>query len=156
MSESAPHHNRNSEYLAQRTQRAPRRKGFFTTKITKDTKVFVGCASPTGTLGLSRAKHVLSKVEGTPSRKGTKNSGITLWKPPLIFLERAYDSQTLRIDSAEASLTCCRSRSIKHSDNGKSEWIEIKPIIDVVNEGLKAAGKNERPVNQQPVASAED
>ena len=25
---------------------------------------------------------------------------------------------------------------------GKPEWIEMKPILDVVNEALKAAGKN--------------
>jgi hypothetical protein len=48
----------------------------------------------------------------------------------------------LRIDSSEAYLTCCRARSIKYLDTGKPEWIEMKPIIDVVNEALKAAGKN--------------
>jgi len=48
----------------------------------------------------------------------------------------------LHIDSAEAYLTCCGSRRIKPSDAGKPEWIEMKPIIEVVNEALKAAGKN--------------
>ena len=58
------------------------------------------------------------------------------------FQSNANDSQTLQIDSSEAYLTCCRSRSIKYLDTGKPEWIEMKPIIDLVNEALKAAGKN--------------
>ena len=58
------------------------------------------------------------------------------------FQSNANDWQTLHIDSSEAYLTCCRSRSLTHLDAGKPEWIEMKPIIDVVNEALKAAGKN--------------
>jgi hypothetical protein len=35
-----------------------------------------------------------------------------------------------------------RLDGIEHLDAGKPEWIEMKPIIDVVNEALKAAGKD--------------
>ena len=35
-----------------------------------------------------------------------------------------------------------RLDGIKYLDTGKPEWIEMKPIIEVVNEALKAAGKN--------------
>jgi ABC-type Fe3+ transport system substrate-binding protein len=35
-----------------------------------------------------------------------------------------------------------RLEGIKYLDTGKPEWIEMKPIIEVVNEALKAAGKN--------------
>jgi hypothetical protein len=31
--------------------------------------------------------------------------------------------------------------ALKYLDTGKPEWIEMKPIIDVVNDGLKDAGK---------------
>ncbi|MGB7949491.1 MAG: hypothetical protein WCH75_17530, partial [Candidatus Binatia bacterium] len=31
---------------------------------------------------------------------------------------------------------------IKYLDTGRPEWIQMKPILDVVNEALKAAGKN--------------
>jgi hypothetical protein len=35
-----------------------------------------------------------------------------------------------------------RFEGIKYLDTGKPEWIEMKPIIDAVNEALKSAGKN--------------
>src|SRR5262245_28327051 len=35
-----------------------------------------------------------------------------------------------------------RLDGIKYLDTGKPEWIEMKPIIEVVNEALRAAGKN--------------
>jgi hypothetical protein len=36
-----------------------------------------------------------------------------------------------------------RQDGIKYLDTGRPEWIEMKPIIDVVNEALKMAGKNQ-------------
>jgi len=35
-----------------------------------------------------------------------------------------------------------RLARIKYVDTGKPEWIEMAPIINVVNDALKAAGKN--------------
>jgi ABC-type Fe3+ transport system substrate-binding protein len=35
-----------------------------------------------------------------------------------------------------------RLEGINYLDTGKPEWIEMKPIIEVVNEALKSAGKN--------------
>ena len=35
-----------------------------------------------------------------------------------------------------------RLDGIKYLDTGKPEWIEMKPILDVVNEALKSAGKS--------------
>jgi hypothetical protein len=35
-----------------------------------------------------------------------------------------------------------RLEGIKYLDTGRPEWIEMKPILDVVNKALKAAGKN--------------
>ena len=35
-----------------------------------------------------------------------------------------------------------RLDGVKYLDTGKPEWIEMAPIINVVNEALKAAGKN--------------
>jgi len=35
-----------------------------------------------------------------------------------------------------------RLEGIKYLDTGKPEWIEMKPVIDVINDVLKAAGKS--------------
>jgi len=35
-----------------------------------------------------------------------------------------------------------RLDGIKYLDTGRPEWIEMKPILEVVNEALKAARKN--------------
>ena len=42
---------------------------------TKDTKVFVGCACAPVSLGIFRAKHVLSNVEGTPRPPRSEKNG---------------------------------------------------------------------------------
>ena len=42
---------------------------------TKDTKVFVGCACAPVSLGIFRAKHVLSNVEGTPRPQRSEKNG---------------------------------------------------------------------------------
>jgi ABC-type glycerol-3-phosphate transport system substrate-binding protein len=53
-------------------------------------------------------------------------------------------ADSLRIDIPKDDVPYLNRRldGIKYLDTGKPEWIEMKPIIDVVNEALKAAGKN--------------
>jgi hypothetical protein len=50
----------------------------------------------------------------------------------------------LRIDIAKDDVPFASRRldGIKYLDTGRPEWIEMKPILDVVNEALRAAGKN--------------
>ena len=35
-----------------------------------------------------------------------------------------------------------RFEGVKYLDSSRPEWQEMKPILDVMNEALKAAGKN--------------
>ena len=50
----------------------------------------------------------------------------------------------MRIDIPKDDVPYLNRRldGIKYLDTGKPEWIEMEPILDVVNEALKAAGKN--------------
>jgi iron(III) transport system substrate-binding protein len=56
--------------------------------------------------------------------------------------ESPADSLRIDIPKDEVPLQGRRLDDIKYLDTGKPEWIEMKPILDVVNEALKAAGKN--------------
>ncbi len=56
--------------------------------------------------------------------------------------ESSADSLRTEIPKDEVPLLQRRLTDIKYVDTGKSEWIEMKPIIDVVNDALKTAGKN--------------
>ena len=53
-------------------------------------------------------------------------------------------ADSLRVDIPKDDVPWLNRRleGIKYLDTGKPEWIEMKPILDVVNEALKAAGKN--------------
>jgi iron(III) transport system substrate-binding protein len=53
-------------------------------------------------------------------------------------------ADSLRVDIPKDDVPYMNRRldGIKYLDTGKPEWIEMKPIIDVVNEALKSAGKN--------------
>jgi iron(III) transport system substrate-binding protein len=53
-------------------------------------------------------------------------------------------ADSLRVDIPKEGVPYDQRRldGIKYLDTGKSEWIEMKPILDVVNGALKAAGKN--------------
>jgi hypothetical protein len=53
-------------------------------------------------------------------------------------------SDSLRIDIPKDDVPFLNRRldGVKYLDTGKPEWLEMKPILDVVNEALKAAGKN--------------
>jgi hypothetical protein len=52
-------------------------------------------------------------------------------------------SDSLRIDIPKDDVPVINRRldGIKYVDAGKPEWLDMKPILDVVNEALKAAGK---------------
>jgi iron(III) transport system substrate-binding protein len=56
--------------------------------------------------------------------------------------ESPADSLRVDIPKEEVPYESRRLEGIKYLDTGKPEWIEMKPIIEVVNEALKAAGKN--------------
>ncbi len=56
--------------------------------------------------------------------------------------ESPADSLRLDIPKDEVPFENRRLDGIKYLDTGKPEWIEMKPIIDIVNDALKAAGKN--------------
>lgn len=56
--------------------------------------------------------------------------------------ESPADSLRTDIPKDEVPYDNRRLEGIKYLDTGKPEWIEMKPIIDVVNEALKAAGKS--------------
>jgi len=53
-------------------------------------------------------------------------------------------ADSLRIDIPKDDVPYLNRRldGIKYLDTGKPEWIEMKPILDVVNEALKSAGKS--------------
>jgi len=56
--------------------------------------------------------------------------------------ESPADSLRVDIPKDDVPLLNRRLEGIKYLDTGRPEWIEMKPILDVVNEALKAAGKN--------------
>jgi ABC-type Fe3+ transport system substrate-binding protein len=56
--------------------------------------------------------------------------------------ESPADSLRIDIPKDDVPILGRRVEGIKYLDTGKPEWIEMKPIIDVVNEALKAAGKS--------------
>jgi iron(III) transport system substrate-binding protein len=55
--------------------------------------------------------------------------------------ESPADSLRIDIPKDEVPYENRRLDGIKYLDTGKPEWIEMKPIIDVVNEALRVAGK---------------
>jgi ABC-type Fe3+ transport system substrate-binding protein len=56
--------------------------------------------------------------------------------------ESPADSLRIDIPKDDVPYLNRRLEGIKYLDTGKPEWIEMKPIIEVVNEALKTAGKN--------------
>lgn len=56
--------------------------------------------------------------------------------------ESPADSLRTDIPKDEVPFEQRRLPDIKYLDTGKPEWIEMKPVLDVVNEALKSAGKN--------------
>jgi ABC-type Fe3+ transport system substrate-binding protein len=56
--------------------------------------------------------------------------------------ESPADSLRIDIPKADVPHGSRRLEGIRYLDTGRPEWIEMKPILDVVNETLKAAGKS--------------
>jgi len=56
--------------------------------------------------------------------------------------ESPADSLRIDIPKDEVPFQSRRLDGVKYLDTGRPEWIEMKPILEVVNEALKAAGKN--------------
>jgi ABC-type Fe3+ transport system substrate-binding protein len=56
--------------------------------------------------------------------------------------ESPADSLRIDIPKDEVPFEQRRLPDIKYLDTGKPEWMDMKPVLDVVNEALKAAGKN--------------
>jgi iron(III) transport system substrate-binding protein len=56
--------------------------------------------------------------------------------------ESPADSLRTDIPKDDVPFEQRRLPDIKYLDTGKPEWIEMKPVLDVVNEALKTAGKN--------------
>ena len=56
--------------------------------------------------------------------------------------ENPADSLRVDIPKDEVPYESRRLDGIKYLDTGKPEWIEMKPILSVVNDALKEAGKN--------------
>jgi iron(III) transport system substrate-binding protein len=56
--------------------------------------------------------------------------------------ESPADSLRIDIPKDEVPYESRRLDGVNYIDTGKPEWIEMKPILDVVNDALKAAGKH--------------
>lgn len=56
--------------------------------------------------------------------------------------ESPADSLRIDIPKDAVPFQSRRLDGVRYLDTGRPEWIEMKPILDVVNEALKAAGKN--------------
>jgi hypothetical protein len=56
--------------------------------------------------------------------------------------ENPADSLRVDIPKDEVPYESRRLEDIKYLDTGKPDWIEMKPILGVVSDALKEAGKN--------------
>jgi len=100
-----------------------------------------GLVQQFGTLGLvNRAPHPnVAKVyiNWLLSRKGQ----IALQKN-MLKTENPTDSLRIDIPKDDVPVLQRRVEGVKYLDTSRPEWQEMKPILDVMNEALKAAGKN--------------
>ena len=94
-----------------------------------------------GTLGLvNRAPHPNAAkvfINWLLSRKGQ----IALQKN-MLKTENPTDSLRIDIPKDDVPMLQRRVEGVKYLDTSRPEWQEMKPILDVMNEALKAAGKN--------------
>jgi iron(III) transport system substrate-binding protein len=100
-----------------------------------------GLVQQFGTLTLvNRAPHPNAAkvfINWLLSRKGQ----ITLQKN-MLNTENPADSLRIDIPKDDVPLLNRRVDGVKYIDTSKPEWQDMKPILDVMNEALKAAGKN--------------
>ena len=71
------------------------------------------------------------------SRKGP-----TLLQKVLAATESPADSMRSDIPKDDVPIDTRRVDGVKYIDTGKPEWQDMKPIHDIINEALKAAGKS--------------
>jgi iron(III) transport system substrate-binding protein len=71
----------------------------------------------------------------------SRNGQIALQKS-LAKTENPADSLRIDIPKDDVPLDTRRIDGVKYIDTGKPEWMSMKPILDVMNEALKTAGKN--------------
>jgi iron(III) transport system substrate-binding protein len=100
-----------------------------------------GLVQQFGTVGLvNRAPHPNAAkvfINWLLSRKGQ----ITLQKN-MLNTENPADSLRIDIPKDDVPLLSRRVDGVKYLDTSRPEWQEMKPILDVMNEALKAAGKS--------------
>ena len=100
-----------------------------------------GLVQQFGTLTLvNRAPHPNAAkvfINWLLSRKGQ----ITLQKN-MLNTENPADSLRIDIPKDDVPLLSRRVEGVKYIDTSKPEWQDMKPILDVMNEALKAAGKS--------------
>jgi len=100
-----------------------------------------GLVQQFGTLGLvNRAPHPNAAkvfINWLLSRKGQ----IALQKN-MLKTENPTDSLRIDVPKDEIPILQRRFEGVKYLDTSRPEWQEMKPILDVMNEALKAAGKN--------------
>lgn len=100
-----------------------------------------GLVQQFGTLGLvNRAPHPNAAkvyINWLLSRKGQ----IALQKN-MLKTENPTDSLRIDIPKDDVPVLQRRVDGVKYLDTSRPEWQEMKPILDVMNEALKAAGKN--------------
>src|SRR5262249_10926953 len=100
-----------------------------------------GLVQQFGTLGLvNRAPHPNAAkvfVNCLLSRKGK-----IVLKKNMLNTENPADSLRIDIPKDNVPLLSRRVEGVKYLDTSRLEWQEMKPILDVMNEALKAAGKN--------------
>jgi ABC-type Fe3+ transport system substrate-binding protein len=100
-----------------------------------------GLVQQFGTLTLvNRAPHPNAAkvfINWLLSRKGQ----IALQKN-MLNTENPADSLRIDIPKDDVPLLSRRVEGVKYLDTSKPEWQEMKPILDVMNEALKAAGKS--------------
>jgi iron(III) transport system substrate-binding protein len=100
-----------------------------------------GLVQQFGTLGLvNRAPHPNAAkvfINWLLSRKGQ----IALQKK-MMNTENPADSLRIDIPKDDVPIQYRRIEGIKYLDTSKPEWQDMKPILEVMNEALKAAGKS--------------
>ncbi|MGH7872280.1 MAG: ABC transporter substrate-binding protein [Candidatus Binatia bacterium] len=100
-----------------------------------------GLVQQFGTLGLvNRAPHPNAAkvyINWLLSRRGQ----MALQKI-MLPTENPVDSLRIDIPKDDVPVLQRRFEGVKYLDSSRPEWQEMKPILDVMNEALKAAGKN--------------
>jgi hypothetical protein len=60
----------------------------------------------------------------------------------MLNTENPADSLRIDIPKDDLPILSRRIDGVKYLDTSKPEWQKMKPILDVMNEALKAAGKS--------------